>query len=126
MLLPLDVTRKMVFSPNDLRILPPEESRTGNFLRKVVPHALAPTAGLYGIEGVYLDAVLGVVAIARTGVVSTRAMAADVEVRGELTRGMTVFDTRWATSARPNIDLGVGVDLAAARQYVQQRLGEGG
>jgi inosine-uridine nucleoside N-ribohydrolase len=125
-LLPLDVTRKMVFSPNDLRILPPEESRTGRFLRRIVPHALAPTAGRYGIEGVYLDAVLGVVALARPSVVTTRAVAVDVETRGELTRGMSVFDTRWATTARPNTDVGVGVDLAAARQYVQQVLGECG
>jgi inosine-uridine nucleoside N-ribohydrolase len=125
-LLPLDVSRKLIFSPADLRALPSEESRTGRFLRRVVPHALAPTAGLYGIEGVYLDAVLGVVALARPGAVTTRTIAADVETRGELTRGMSVFDTRWATTERPNIDLAVGVDVTAARQYIQQTLGEAG
>jgi len=29
-------------------------------------------------------------------------MAVDVETRGEITRGMSVFDTRWATTAQPN------------------------
>jgi inosine-uridine nucleoside N-ribohydrolase len=116
--LPLDVTRKLVFSPGDIRGLPGEESRTGRFLRAVVPLGLAPTAGAYGIEGVYLDAVLGLVALGRPGAVSTRAIVADVETRGELTRGMSVFDARWAAPGRPNIDLAVGVDLAAARGYV--------
>jgi inosine-uridine nucleoside N-ribohydrolase len=125
-LLPLDVTRKLVFSPNDLRLLPPEESRTGRFLRRVVPHAIAPTAGLYGIEGVYLDAVLGLVALARPAAITTKAMPADVETRGELTRGMSIFDARWSAQGRPNIDLGVAVDVTAARQYVQQLLGQCG
>jgi inosine-uridine nucleoside N-ribohydrolase len=123
-LLPLDVTRKLVFSPNDLRSLPSEEKRTGRFLRSVLPHALAPTAGLYGLEGVYLDAALGVVALSRSAVIGTRAIAADVETRGELTRGMSVFDARWAANVRPNIDLAVSVDVAATRQYLQQVLGE--
>jgi inosine-uridine nucleoside N-ribohydrolase len=123
-LIPLDVTRKLVFSPADLRALPSEETRTGRFLRKVVPHALAPTAGLYGIEGVYLDTVVAIVALARPGVVSTKPMIADVETRGELTRGMSVFDSRWAPAGRPNIDLAVGMDLAAARQYIHKILGQ--
>ena len=105
-------------------MLPPEETRTGKFLRRVVPHAIAPTAGLYGIEGVYLDAVVGLTAISRPGVVSTRTIAADVETRGELTRGMSIFDARWAPATRPNIDLAVGVDLTATRQYVAGILAE--
>jgi inosine-uridine nucleoside N-ribohydrolase len=125
-LLPLDVTRKLVFSPADLRALPSEESRTGRFLRNVVPHALAPTAGRYGIEGVHLDAVVGVVALVRPEAVTTKPMPVDVETRGELTRGMTVFDARWGTTARPNIDLAVALDVTAARQYVAGTLGRCG
>jgi inosine-uridine nucleoside N-ribohydrolase len=123
-LLPLDVTRKLIFSPADLRALPPEETRTGRLLRRVVPHGLAPTAGRYGIEGVYLDAVLALVALSKSGAVSTRPMVADVETRGELTRGMSVFDARWAPDGRPNIDLAVGIDLTATRQYIHKALSE--
>jgi inosine-uridine nucleoside N-ribohydrolase len=121
-LIPLDVTRKLIFSPADLRVLPPEESRTGKFLRRVVPHALAPTAGLYGIEGVYLDAVVAVVALSRPATISTRSMAADVETRGELTRGMSVFDARWAPAGRPNIELATSMDVTGARQYIHKML----
>jgi inosine-uridine nucleoside N-ribohydrolase len=123
-LIPLDVTRKLIFSPADLRALPNEDTRTGQLLRRVVPHALAPTAGRYGIEGVYLDAVIAIVVLARPGAVSTRPMVADVETRGELTRGMSVFDARWAPDGRPNIDLAVGIDLTAARQYIHKAMAE--
>ncbi len=53
---------------------------------------------------------------------TTRLVAADVEVRGELTRGMSVFDTRWASSAKPNVELATGVDVQAVRQYIQRTL----
>jgi inosine-uridine nucleoside N-ribohydrolase len=124
MLLPLDVTHKALFSPSELLQLPGRETRTGKFLSQIVPHAIAPTASLYGVEGVYLQDVLGLVALARRGTVSTRSVAADVETRGELTRGMSVFDVRWASSAKPNVEVGVGVDLQAVRQYVQQTLSQ--
>ncbi len=121
-LLPLDVTRRLVLSPNDLRGLPPAETRIGQLLRKAVQGGLASTAGLYGIEGVYLDAVLGLAPLVSPAALTTRSVAVDVETRGELTRGMSVFDTRWATGARPNVDLVTEVDLPVVRQYIQQRL----
>jgi inosine-uridine nucleoside N-ribohydrolase len=124
-LVPLDVTRKVVFSPSDLLQLPAPESRTGHFLRQIVPHAIAPTASLYGVEGVYLQDVFGVLALARPGALTTRAVAADVETRGELTRGMSVFDVRWSCPAKPNVELAVGVDGQAVRDYIHRTLSQG-
>jgi inosine-uridine nucleoside N-ribohydrolase len=121
-LLPLDVTHKVLFSPTDLLQLPGRDSKTGRFLSQIVTHAIAPTASLYGVEGVYLQDVLGVAALTRRGAVSTRGVAADVETRGELTRGMCVVDVRWSTTAKPNVELAAGVDMQAVRQYVLQTL----
>ena len=121
-LLPLDVTHKVVFSPSDLMQLTEADSRACRFLRKVVPHAIAPTASLYGVEGTYLPDVFGLLALTQPGAVSTRSVSADVETRGELTRGMTVIDVRWGGVAKPNVELAVGVDAAAVRQYVQRTL----
>src|SRR5262249_47420202 len=100
------------------------ETRSGEFLRKLTPLALAPTATQYGVEGVYLNDVVGLLAVARPAAITPKAVAADVEVQGEMTRGMSVFDTRWGTTARPNIDLVTNVDVAEARKYVQQILSE--
>jgi inosine-uridine nucleoside N-ribohydrolase len=121
-LLPLDVTRKLLFSPTELLQLPASESRTTAFLRQIVPQGIAGTSSLYGVEGFHLQDVLGLIPLTLRGAVTTRLVAADVEVRGELTRGMSVFDTRWASSAKPNVELATGVDVSAARQYLQRTL----
>jgi inosine-uridine nucleoside N-ribohydrolase len=122
-LLPLDVTRKIVLSPADLQKLSAADTRAGRFLGEVVPHTIAPTASLFGVEGVILNDVLGVVAASLPGALTTRPLHADVETRGELTRGVSVFDARWACTAKPNVNLATAVDLPAVRQYVQRTLG---
>src|SRR5690242_3072531 len=77
LLLPLDVTRKLVFSPSDLTRLPNLESRAGRFLKQIVPHGIAPTASLYGVEGVYMQDVFGVLAVAQPTAFTTRPVAVD-------------------------------------------------
>jgi inosine-uridine nucleoside N-ribohydrolase len=124
-LLPLDVTHKVLFSPGDLLQLPGRETKAGRFLSQIVPHGIAPTASLYGVEGVYLQDLLALVALARRGSVSTRSVAADIETRGELTRGMSTFDVRWSTAAKPNVEVAVGVDVQAVRQYITEILSHG-
>jgi inosine-uridine nucleoside N-ribohydrolase len=123
-LLPLDLARKVLFSPTDLLELPGPESRACRFLRKIVPYGIGATAQLYGIEGFHLKDVLGVVAVALRGAVTTRPMAVDVETRGELTRGMAVVDARPAQRGKPNVDVGVGIDVTAVRNYIQRILGD--
>ena len=45
-----------------------------------------------------------------------------MELRGELTRGMSVFDMRWGVAAKPNVELATSVDVAAVRQYIRRIL----
>ena len=124
-LLPLDVTHKLVFSPNDIRHLGSLETRTAAFLRKVVPMLLAPTAGLYGIEGAYVADALAVAFLTRPAAFTLKGVHGDVETRGELTRGVSVFDTRWSSRERPNLELATAVDVSQVRQYIHQVLSEG-
>jgi hypothetical protein len=37
---------------------------------------------------------------------------------------MSVIDVRWGGSAKPNVELAVGVDGAAVRQYLQRTLAQ--
>jgi inosine-uridine nucleoside N-ribohydrolase len=62
LMIPLDVTRKLVFSPSDLLQLPNPESRPSRFLREIVPFGIGATSNLFGVEGLYLSDVLGVAA----------------------------------------------------------------
>jgi inosine-uridine nucleoside N-ribohydrolase len=118
-LLPLDVTRRLLFSPSDLLRLPAPESRTCRFLSQIAPHAIAPSASLYGVEGFFLQDVLGIIAASLPGILTTRPMSVDVETTGELTRGMSVVDNRWSRPTRPNVDLATEVDITAVREYIR-------
>jgi inosine-uridine nucleoside N-ribohydrolase len=117
-LIPLDVSRKLVFSPADLLRLPADDSPGAAFLHKTVKQGISRTASLYGTEGFYLQDVLGIVAVSKQESFTTRPACADVETRGDLTRGMTVFDSRWGTKAKPNVELATSVDLATVRKYI--------
>jgi inosine-uridine nucleoside N-ribohydrolase len=125
LLLPLDVTRKLVLSPTDLLNLPAPDSPASRFLRQIVPHGIHATASLYGTEGFYLQDVLGIVALRLPELLTTKPAVVDVETRGELTRGMSVFDARWSGTAHPNVDLATAVDVQGIRKYIQATLGAG-
>ena len=122
-LIPLDVMRRVLVSPTDLLELPAPESRRCKFLRQVVPFGIGATSRLYGIEGFHLKDVLGVVAVSLRGSISTRPMAVDVETNGKLTRGMSVIDARPEAHTTPNVDVAVGVDVSAVRNYIRAVLG---
>jgi inosine-uridine nucleoside N-ribohydrolase len=117
-LIPLDVTRKVVFSPKDLLELPAPESRTCRFLRQIVPCGIRMTSNLYGIEGFHLKDVLGVAAVRSPNVLTTKPLPVDVETRGELTRGMSVVDARPEHHGKANVDLAVNVEVPAIREYI--------
>jgi inosine-uridine nucleoside N-ribohydrolase len=121
-LIPLDVMRKVLFSPSDLLDVTDHDSRACRFLHEIVPFGIGAMSNLYGIEGFYLKDVLGVVAVSLPGALSTQEMAVDVETRGELTRGMSVVDRRPGQAPKPNVDMAIGVDGAAVRSYVRRLL----
>src|SRR5262249_20774495 len=121
-LIPLDVTRKLVFSPTDLLELPAPESPTCQFLRQIVPFGIRATSSLYGIEGFHLKDVLGLVALALPGVLGTRARGVAAGPRGERPGGRGGADARPNRAGPPNVELAVGVDVAAVRQYMDRIL----
>jgi inosine-uridine nucleoside N-ribohydrolase len=125
-LIPLDAARKLVFSPTDLLELPAPDSATCTFLRKIVPYGIRASSNLYGIEGFHLKDVLGVAAVAIPTKFSLEPAHVDVEVRGELTRGMSVVDTRPTPAGRPNADLVTNVDVVGVRDYIHATLSRAG
>ncbi len=120
--IPLDVTRRLILSPSELLELPNPESKTCQFLRQIVPFGIRASSHLYGIEGFHLKDVLGVAAVALPGSVTTEDRVADIETKGELTRGMLVVDSRRTTVGRPNIQIGVDAAIGEIRQYIARVL----
>lgn len=122
LIIPLDVTRRLVLSPSELLDLPNSESSTCQFLRKIVPFGIRASMNRYGIEGLHLKDVLGVAAVALTGCVASEHRSVDVESKGELTRGMLVVDLRKPPGHGPNAHVGVSAAIGEIRQYIDRVL----
>ena len=122
-LIPLDVSRQIVFSPSDLLDLPEPEARTCQFLRQIVPYGIRASANLFGVEGFHLCDVLGIMALTRPATLTLRPAAVDIELRGELTRGMSVIDARPQSAGKTTVDLAMTVDVPAVRMYIKDVLG---
>ena len=78
------------------------------------------TCNLYGIEGFHLKDVLGIAAVTQPSALTTKPMFVDVETRGELTRGMSVVDSRPEHKSTPNVELATGVEVSAVRDYIHR------
>jgi inosine-uridine nucleoside N-ribohydrolase len=122
LVLPLDVTHRLLFSPTELLELPAPDTQACRFLRKIVPHGIRKTSHLFGVEGFHLKDVVGVAAIALPSALTSKAMVVDVETRGELTRGMMVVDARPVHKKVANIDLATAVEVVPLREYVRRIL----
>ena len=122
LILPLDVTRRLIFSPSDLLELPNPDSRTCQFLRQIVPYGIRASSNLYGIEGFHLKDVLGVAAASLSGIVTGDEYHVGVETRGELTRGMMVVDTRPQPAGPANARVATDVSVGEVRQYIERTL----
>ena len=121
-MVPLDVTRKAVFSPSELLEMTSRDSAACRFLGRIASYGIRTTSNLYGVEGLYLKDVLGIAVVASPGAFSTKPMAVDVEIRGELTLGMSVVDARPTRKNSTNVDLAVSVEIAPVREYIHRIL----
>ena len=122
-LAPLDMMRKVLYSPTDLLAGASELSPVYPFLRQVIPFGIAATSHLYGIEGFHLKDVLGVIAVAFPEAVTTEMMYVDVEVEGEPTRGMTVVDRRSWHPSKHNVAVMTEIEAKSVRDYVRRVIG---
>ncbi|HTU23988.1 MAG TPA: nucleoside hydrolase [Pirellulales bacterium] len=125
-LIPLDVTRQVLFTYDLLQQLPGETSRAGRFLRKVLPFLFRSHRQVLGIEGIYLHEAVALVAALHPELFEIEMTAGDVETGGELTTGATVFDRRRIPEWRPNIALATGLDVAGVMDCILRGLAAAG
>lgn len=117
-LIPLDVTQKLIFSYDLLNQLPSESTRAGRFLRKILPYTYRAHRQILGVEGVFLHEAIALVAMLEPELFTWEDMSCDVEIAGELTLGMTVFDRRSRTSAQDNMTVAVDYKPEVSRRVV--------
>ncbi|MCY2947766.1 MAG: nucleoside hydrolase [Planctomycetota bacterium] len=116
-LVTLDATRSLVVSPammtgwNELSAL-------GEFMRELLPPALRLAEMSHGIEGVAMDDVGALLALVRPDGCKMRSIPVDIETQGEITKGMSIFDTRRNNhGGKANINVILQIESAVFEQY---------
>lgn len=104
-LVPLDVTRGLKFTLDFLACLPADTTRAGAVLRRLMPFLYRAYHQHLGRESVQLQDVVTLALVLDPTLFESQEMSGDVETRGELTLGATVFDRRHNPSWRPNMDV---------------------
>lgn len=121
-LVPLDLTREVVFSLDFLDQLPDETSRAGGLMRRVIPHLYRSYRQELGLEGIHLPDAVTLVMCLQSELFETLEMAGDVETTGELTAGMTVFDRRPRSSSQNNMEVASKGDVGEIREAILRGL----
>lgn len=117
-LVPLDVSRAVVLSPEkSRRLLAAAPTRVEQFLERLLPFSIRAHHQFVGIEGVVLHEMAALAASTRPGLFDRQPLVIDVETGGELTRGMTVLDRRERSGQPANIEACVAVDNQGVLDY---------
>lgn len=120
-LVPLDVSRQLMVSFDQYqRWEPAGLSKLGRLLQQTLPFALRASRQHLGLEGVRLPGVVALCAVTRPELFQREAMCVDVELSGELTRGMTVFDRRGVAKWQTNIEVLTTVDVQGVLDYASR------
>jgi inosine-uridine nucleoside N-ribohydrolase len=125
-LVPLDVTNQVAMTFDMIDHLPAESTRAGEFLRKIIAYSFRTHRNRLGIENIYLQGAVALVALTNPELFETRARGGDVEVRGELTAGATVFDRRNVPQWRTNMEVAHRVDSAGVKDAIFRGLDAAG
>jgi len=117
-LVPLDVTEEIRFGVELLDRLPSPGTHVGSLLRKLLPFAFRSAHQKLGEELIPLYDPTALMSILEPDLFSWEPMAGRVETKGELTRGMTVFDQRLRRSWPINMDVASEVDTLEIKEAI--------
>ncbi len=117
-LLPFDISSKVVFRYDLLDHLPDAKTNRGRVLRTLFPAALLASHERLGIEGLIAPEAVAVAMMLHPEFFTTERLYCDVEISGELTRGMTVIDRRRTSPHQPNMDVVVDINTEATLDYL--------
>jgi purine nucleosidase len=121
-LIPLDVTQKVAVAMDVIDELPDENTRAGRLLRQMLTFAFRAHHQVRGQESIFLHGVVSLLFLLQPELFETAEMAGDVETRGDLTKGATVFDRRIKRFWLPNMEVATDVEPAAARDCIVRGL----
>ena len=122
-IVPLDVSNQVVMTFEEFNRLGLEPASAEQaFLHEALSYYLRSHHEHLGLEGIQLRELAALTFITHPRFFETQRMVIDVETRGELTRGMTVFDRRATEQWQTNIDVVMDVDTRGVLDYLTDML----
>lgn len=121
-LVPLDATNKVIVTYENFNRIANCRSRGASFIGRLLPFYFRAHHQFLGMEGIWLREVVALAAVARPDLVRTQALTVDVELQGDLTRGMTVFERRPHCAEKANAAVAVEVDAQGVIDYMTKLL----
>jgi non-specific riboncleoside hydrolase len=121
-LVPLDVTSRVSLDFGFVNHLPPETTKSGGLLHKILPYLCRVYRQQLGMETFHLHDVVAVVALTNPELFEMAEMHGDVECSGELTAGTTIFDRRPTYRGPRNMDVAKEIDVAAVTDCILRGL----
>ena len=119
----LDVTHKVYWEERDLQPLEDAANKRANFLLQIIRFISGAYEKLTGWRRCVLHDPLAAAVCLFPDLVKTEKCHVDVELRGELTRGMTVVDRRGRTSlGEGNINVALEVDAERFKTMLMNSL----
>lgn len=121
-LIPLDVSNQVVMTYDVLDKIPPETTRVGALLHRILPAAFRSFRQRLGQEGIHIHDAVALVAATNPHLFQTQSMIGAVETAGNITTGATVFDRRQLPDGQPNMEVAVEIDAAAVLESILRGL----
>ena len=121
-LIPLDVTTQVTFGMDLIEKLPSATSNAGHLLRRMLPFFFNAFHQRLGKESIVLNDAIALLSLTNPEIFETRALNGDVEISGEITRGVTVFDRRSDAEGTPNMAVATAINIEEAKRLLIERL----
>ena len=121
-LVPLDVTDTVKFGVELLEQLPAKYTRAGSLLSQLLTFSFRVAHQKLGREVIALYDATTMLSVVEPDLFRWNNMAGRVETRGEITRGMTVFDQRLRPEWPMNMEVAHTVDVGEAKQMLVRSL----
>jgi inosine-uridine nucleoside N-ribohydrolase len=121
-LVPLDTTNAAAITFENFNRIAVGSSRAASFIQKLLPYYFRAHHQFLGVEGIWLREVVALAAAVRPALFRLQPWQVDVEVQGELTRGMTVFERRAHLSGKSNAAVALDVDAQGVVDYMTRLL----
>jgi inosine-uridine nucleoside N-ribohydrolase len=125
-IIPLDVTDQVVWTLDLLDRLPPDYTRAGALVRATLPYLFRSHRQHLGLENIRLPEAVALAAVVHPDWFQMEELPGDVETRGEITLGATIFDRRPNATRQADLEVALGVDASLVADYVLRGLAEAG